>query len=291
MKVYSIVVCYRPDMQRLLSLCESLRMDGAAIVIVDNTEQPFLRVEQLPAGCELVTLGRNTGIAHAQNVGVAAATAAGADVTVFFDQDSTIEPGLVRALVGRLRLGTPDIVAPLYRDDVSNAELPSVRVSRLGLAQAVHRGAAADPYSVDVVISSGTAATKETFTVAGTFDEDLFIDFVDTEWCLRCRSKQVPIRVVPSAVMQHRIGGRSIHLGVAAVFVHSPQRCYYQLRNCFHLFRKGHIPFLFALRETASVFVGRALLLLFVADKSTYIKAYIRGLRDGAKGVTGAMPA
>ena len=291
MHVYSIVVCYRPDVSPLLELCQRLRVDGSAIILVDNTEQPYLRDRQLPSGCQLITLGRNTGIAHAQNVGTAAATVAGADVIAFFDQDSTIEPGLLRTLVGSLNLGVPEIVAPLYRDDVSEADLPSLRVNRYGMTRAVHRGDSSDPYSVDVVISSGTAATKEVFEVAGTFDEGLFIDFVDTEWCLRCRSKQVPIRVVPSAVMRHRIGGKSINLGFATLFVHSPLRCYYQLRNCFHLFRKGHIPFLFALRETVSVFLSRALLLLFVGDRSTYVRAYFCALRDGAKGVTGARPA
>jgi rhamnosyltransferase len=290
-KVYSIIVCYRPDVSRLLGLCERLRLDGSTMILVDNTEQPYLTHRQLPRDCELITLGLNTGIAHAQNVGVAAATAAGADVVAFFDQDSTIEPGLLRALVGPLNLGTPDIVSPLYCDDASKVELPSLRVNRYGMTRAVHRGDSSGPYSVDVVISSGTAATREVFEVAGGFDEGLFIDFVDTEWCFRCRSKQIPIRVVPSAVMHHRIGSKSIDLGFVMIFVHSPLRCYYQLRNCFHLFRKDHIPFLFALRETASVFLSRALLLLFVSQRSTYVKAYLRALRDGAKGVTGGMPA
>ena len=184
-------------------------------MLVDNTEQPYLVDRQLPPGCELITLGLNTGIAHAQNVGTAAATAAGADVIAFLDQDSTIEPGLLRTLSRPLNLGVPDIVSPLYCDDVSEAELPSVRVNRYGMTRAVHRGDSSGPYSVDIVISSGTAATKEVFEVAGTFDEGLFIDFVDTEWCLRCRSKQMSIRVVPSAVMRHRIGSKSISLGVA----------------------------------------------------------------------------
>ena len=259
-------------------------------MVVDNTEKPYLVEPQLPAGCELITLGLNTGIAHAQNVGTAAAMGAGADVIAFFDQDSSIDPGFLPALVSPLRVGVPDIVSPLYCDDASKVELPSVRLNRYGITEAVRRGASSRPYPVDVVISSGTAATKEVFEVAGVFDEGLFIDFVDTEWCLRCRSKQISIHVVPSAVMHHRIGSRSINLGLVTIFVHSPVRCYYQLRNCFHLFRKQHIPFLFALRETASVFFSRALLLLFVGDRSAYVKAYVRALRDGAKGITGAIP-
>ena len=290
MKICCVIVCYRPNVPRLLQLCEALVAAGSAVVVVDNTEQPYLVAQQLPPRCELIIQRRNSGIAHAQNVGTGAAMRAGADVIVFLDQDSTIDPGFLPALVSPLRAGTPDIVSPLYRDDASKAELPAVRVNRYGMTRAVRRGASMGPYPVDVVISSGTAATKEVFALAGTFDEGLFIDFVDTEWCLRCRSKQISIRVVPSAVMHHRIGSRSISLGVMTIFVHSPIRCYYQVRNCFHLFRKQHIPFLFALRETASVFLSRTLLLLFVQDRPAYVKAYFRALRDGARGVTGAIP-
>ena len=290
MKICSVIVCYRPNVRRLLQLCDTLRSDGSTVVVVDNTEQPYLVERELLPGCQLITMGLNTGIAHAQNVGTAAATGAGAEVIAFLDQDSTIERGFLPALVAPLRVGTPDIVSPLYCDDASKAELPSIRVNRYGFTRAVRRGASLGPYPVDIVISSGTAATKEVFDVAGAFDESLFIDFVDTEWCLRCRSKQVSIRVVPSAVMYHRIGSKSVSLGILTIFVHSPVRCYYQLRNCFHLFRKKHIPFLFALRETASVFLSRALLLLFVSDKSAYVKAYCRALWDGAKGVTGPVP-
>lgn len=290
MKVSCVIVCYRPNVSRLHQLCEQLQVGGSAVILVDNTEHPYLVEQQLPLGCVLITLNRNSGIAHAQNVGISAAVAADADVVAFFDQDSTIESSFLSALVAPLHVGTPDIVSPLYRDDASNAELPSIKVNRYGMTRAVHRGDATSPYPVDVVMSSGTAATREVFEVAGVFDEDLFIDFVDTEWCLRCRSKQVSIRVVPSAVMQHRLGSKAIDLGVLTIFVHSPIRCYYQLRNCFHLFRKRHIPFLFAARETASVLLSRTLLLLFVSDRSAYVKAYLRGLRDGAKGVTGALP-
>lgn len=287
-KVYSVIVCYRPDVPQLLQLCKSLLADGSKVILVDNTEAPYLADQQQLADCQLITLGLNRGIAHAQNVGIA--TAAGADVIVFFDQDSKIEPGFLSVLLSPLNIGTPDIVSPLYFDDTSNVELPSLRVSRYGVSRAVQRGDSPRPYPVDVVISSGTAATKEVFEVAGTLDEGLFIDFVDTEWCLRCRSKQISIRVVPSAVMHQRIGGKSINLGITTVFVHSPIRCYYQLRNCFHLFRRRHIPILFAFRETVSVFFNRALLILIVGDKLAYTKAYLCALRDGLKGVTGSKP-
>ncbi len=286
-KVYSVIVCYLPDAPQLFQLCGNLLVDGSKIILVDNTETPYLANQNIPAGCQLITLGFNSGIAHAQNVGIAVATEAGGNVIAFFDQDSKIEQGFLSTLVSSLSIGVPDIVSPLHFDDTSNVGLPSLRVNRYGVSRTVYRGNSLSPYPVDVVISSGSVVTKEVFEVAGTLDEDFYIDHVDTEWCLRCRSKQIPIRVVPLAVMRQRIGSKSINLGITTVFLHSPVRCYYQLRNCFHLFRKPHIPWLFALRETLSIFFSRALLLLLVADKSTYVKAYLCALRDGLKGVTG----
>jgi rhamnosyltransferase len=286
--VTCVIVSYRPDVVRLVNLCEHILADGAKAIVVDNTEAPYLVSDRLPAGSDLITLGYNSGIAHAQNAGVAQALSAGADVLVFFDQDSKIEPEFLRTLVMSLEPGVPAITSPLCVDDDSDIALPSTRLNRFGLPTAVHGADAIHLYPVDVVISSGTAATSEVFEIAGDFDEALFIDSVDTEWCLRCRSKEIPIYVVPSAVMRHRIGSRSVRAGPFSILVHSPLRCYYQLRNCFHLMRKKHVPLTFALMHMVSVIFSRTLLLFFVEDRPAYIGAYLSALRDGLKGVGGA---
>jgi rhamnosyltransferase len=292
--IYSIVVCYRPVLPRLMRLCADILADGARVILVDNTDLPDESTRivpgNLPEGCQLIALGYNSGIAHAQNVGIARALGAGAAVVVFFDQDSMIEPGFLRALVAPLKSGIPEVTSPLYIDADSGQALPSLRINRYGFKSVVHRADSTRPYPVNIAISSGTAATKEVFDVAGGLDETLFIDVVDTEWCLRCRSKQIPIYVVPSAVMRQRIGARSIHLGPFILLVHGPARCYYQLRNCFHLLRKRHVPLTFALTHMASVIFSRMLLLFFVEDRSAYIGAYLAALQDGIKGIGGARP-
>jgi rhamnosyltransferase len=285
--VTCVIVSYRPDVAQLVRLCECILMDGAKVTVVDNTEGPGRIANDLPTGCELITLGKNTGIAHAQNVGVAHSLDAGAAAVVFFDQDSKIQPGFLQALVAPLKCGTPEITSPLYVDDDSNFAMPSLRLGRFGLPIAVYADTK-NPYPVDIVISSGTAATREVFGVAGVFDEALFIDSVDSEWCLRCRSKQIPIRVVPAAMMRHRIGSRVIRVGPFTVLQHSSVRCYYQVRNCFHMMRRKHVPFAFALRHMLSVMLSRTVLLLFVEDRPAYIRAYLAALRDGIKGVAGA---
>ena len=260
-------MCYRPEVAQLAGLCTHVLGDGAKVILVDNTEAPYLDSENLPDRCSLITLGYNSGIAHAQNVGVAASLAAGASILAFFDQDSRIGPGFLAGLVSAITAGTPEIVAPLYVDDVTDIVLPSVRVGRYGLPTAVHRVDASNRYPVDIVISSGTVATREVFDLAGSFDAGLFIDFVDTEWCLRCRGKQIPIYVVPAVVMRHSIGSRHFKFGPLTVLVHSSTRCYYQIRNSLLLLRQRHVPLIFSLQQIASVLCSR-IVLLFADRKS-----------------------
>jgi rhamnosyltransferase len=287
---YCIIVCYRPDIARLIGLCDRALADGAKVILVDNTEAPYLDGGKLPDGCSLITLGFNSGIAHAQNVGVAGALAAGADMLLFFDQDSKVEPGLINSLVGSLSAGVPEIVSPLCVDDASNGAEPAERVNQWGFSTRIHHGEALARYPVDIVISSGTATTREVFDIAGTFDEMFFIDFVDTEWCLRCRSKNIPIYVVPTAVMRHTIGFGLVRVGPFTVVLHSSARCYYQIRNCFLLFRRSHVPRIWAVRQLLSVTLSRTLLLFFVKSPSSYLKSYLLAVRDGLKGIGGAAP-
>lgn len=283
--VFCVVVCYHPDAARLRRLCETLASGGTRVVVVDNTERPTLDDTLLPVGCALVSLGSNTGIAHAQNVGIAAAGDAAA--IAFFDQDSLPPEGMLEAMAAHLRFGQADIVAPACVDDVTGDELPSTRLTGQGRSAAVFSVGSHEPVPVDIVISSGSLATREVFALAGGLDDSFFIDFVDTEWCLRCRAKGIPIRVIPEAVMPHRIGSAGVKVAGRTVSIHSPVRCYYQMRNCFLLLRKKHVPLLYSVRQLVSILGNRTLLLLLVHDKLSYVKAYLSALCDGIRGLSG----
>jgi rhamnosyltransferase len=285
-RVAAVIVTYRPDVAALARLCRSVAPD-ATVVVVDNTEAPGIAGADVAGATEVVALGANTGIAHAQNVGIERALALEAGVIVLFDQDSTVPAGFVTTLASGLDPAAPAVVAPRYVDAAHGFELPSGRLGRFGWPRPVTSGGTLEPYRVDVVMASGTAATRAAYATVGLLDEALFIDHVDSEWCLRCRARGVPIEVVPAAVMEHRIGTASRRVAGVHVLIHSPARCYYQIRNSLLLFRRAHIPFLFALRETVGIVLSRMLLLLFVANRSAYVGAYLAAIKDGLKGVGG----
>jgi len=195
LKIYPIIVCFNPDVSNLNLLCKTLTNNHSAVIIVDNTENSYIAEYVAFPACTLIPLGENTGIAHAQNIGIKQAIKGGADVIVFFDQDSKIENDFLPLLLAPLKVGEPKVVAPVFFDDPEGYEFPAMRLNKYGLLVKTYKRDRNIPYDVDVIISSGTAATAVTFNIAGFMDEDFFIDFVDTEWCLRCRNKNIPIQV------------------------------------------------------------------------------------------------
>ena len=117
MKTYSVIVCYNPEVTNLFLLCQVLINSHSAIVIIDNTEESYISKYESFPNCTLVPLGENTGIAHAQNIGIKHAIKGGADVIVFFDQDSKIENDFLSNLLAPLETGEPRVVAPVLLDN------------------------------------------------------------------------------------------------------------------------------------------------------------------------------
>ena len=283
-------MCYNPDVDNLLNLCHKLQDNNNSIFLIDNTEECYIKGFPARVSCTLISLGRNTGIALAQNVGIKEAIKRGAEVIVFFDQDSKIEDDFLSFLLASVTARSPQVYAPVYFDQAKGYEFPSMKLNRFGILTKVYKGNKVKPYDADVVISSGMAITKEAFDIVGLMDEDFFIDYVDTEWCLRCRSKNIPIKIIPDAIMKHSIGESSKNLGFIRIFTHSPVRSYYLIRNSFHFLKKKHVPLLLGLKEFSSLIVHQIILLLFLKNRGVYLKEYYRAINDGFRGIVGQRP-
>lgn len=287
MKVHAVIVTYQPDTHRLSEMTRVLCHSGIEVIVVDNSEPVFDL--GLDDEVEVICMGKNQGIAAAQNAGIHHALAAQADAIVFFDQDSRIQPGLLEALLKPLDVAEPRIVAPVFFDEKYGFEYPAIRVNRWGWRTKVKPSGWDSPSPVDIVISSGSAANREAFECVGLMDESLFIDYVDTEWCLRARSLGVPIEVVPGARMLHSIGDNSLNLGVARVPVHSAFRRYYRVRNSMLLMGMPHVSKLMALREVLFAFIHQAIILLFIPGRRRYLHYFVKALKDGVRGRKGKM--
>jgi rhamnosyltransferase len=115
----------------------------------------------------------------------------------------------------------------------------------------------------------------------GGLDSDLFIDYVDYEWCLRARARGWRVIGLPSVRMTHELGDEVRLVLGRQVLVHRPRRQYYLIRNAVLLARRRSLPRhwrLHLLGRALRQFVGHTLL---CAPRATRFKWMLRGLVDG----------
>jgi rhamnosyltransferase len=283
---FAVVVAYAPDRPRLLALCALLGRH-ANVIVVDNT--PVADAPPAVPGTLWLSMNGNAGIAAAQNAGIRAALERGAEAVAFFDQDSLPEETLLPNLVAALGQPPRGVVAPVCVDMRTGREYPPFRFNRWGWARPAPAAHETGPVAADLIISSGSIAAAGAFEQAGLMDEDFFIDYVDLEWCIRCRRAGVPITVVPSVSMPHAIGDAVIENGPLTTFVHSPVRAYYRLRNAFLLLRKRHVPVAYTLHEVAAALVHHLLQWRHSQDRGQHARLGWRALVDGLRGVRGKL--
>jgi rhamnosyltransferase len=287
MKIDCVIVCYKPDVVNLANICKALLTNSVNVILVDNSEVSYIAEMSNSLGVELIRLNENLGIAKAQNIGIRLAIENKAEIITFFDQDSEIENDFINNLIGPLKRNRPMVVSPVFFDRKYGFRFPSYKLNRFGLLKEIENRPNETAYDVDVIISSGSAATKEVFEIVGLMNEEYFIDFVDTEWSLRCKNKGVPIKVVPSAIMKHSIGDKSIDLKFMRIFIHSPLRSYYKVRNSFLFYRCRHVPFLFGMKEIVSALTHNFLAIFVVGHRWDYVRNYFEAIRDGLVGRKG----
>jgi rhamnosyltransferase len=186
-------------------------------------------------------------------------------------QASADHPGKVVAAVG------PRIIDP--RDAY---EYPFIRLGWLRNAHLRHRQGGAKTIACDFLISSGSLFAISAVDTIGRFEDALFIDNVDFEWCCRARAADFLLFGVCDATLDHRLGDeRRLILNRFSLVVHSPSRVYYQTRNRLLLYRRGYVPLKWKLKDMLRMTARFVAIMLFVAPRMEYLRMTLLATLDG----------
>lgn len=299
--ILAVVVTYHPDAEVLASLLGALASQVERVQVVDNTPGLHPGLDFLiPAipNLRIEYLGRNAGIAAAQNVGIRRALADGFRYVVFSDQDSTPSWGMVAALrhcheqlqEGGIRVGC---VCPAYFDETTRMSYP-FQVQRPGkLFYGSVPGSEATPWiEIITTISSGTMISTATLSSVGPMREDFFIDHVDTEWCHRARALGFRNYGTSLAKLNHNLGDspfRVWYFGWREHSEYSPTRLYYRFRNFVLLCRLPHVPIRWAVRASWYWLGNLYAHCFFAQHRGANARAILAGLGDGLMGRRGEM--
>ena len=301
-EVASVTVAYNPDAARLAAQLTALAAQVSRMVVVDNGSRHPVREEleamlapEVLARTQWLSLEENQGVALGFNVGVREARSWGARYALLLDHDSVPAAGMVPHLVAAHESadGLERVAAtgPRVHDARDDHEFPFIRLAWPRNRQLRCEGANGR-VACDLLISSGCLLCLEAFEAVGEFDEALFIDYVDFEWCFRARSRGYALYGVCGARLDHRLGDRRLEvLNRYKIVVHSPERLYYMTRNRLMLCWRGYMPLSWKLKDAVRGVAKCAATIWLVQPRAEYARMTLRAFRDAAARRGGKLPA
>jgi len=234
-KICAVIVSYNPG-QIIKDCVESVLKQVDKLLIIDNaSRKPTLKIlfdlQKKSKKIEIIRNKNNFGIANALNIAANYAIKYNYDWLLTLDQDSKLSPVMIETMLNLYRV-LPEkaqnrvaILAPNYKTIKGFAYRQKVR-SKI----------------IPAAITSGQLVKKSTFKKIGLYKDNLFIECVDNDFCLRAKKKGLFTLLVIEAMLYQRIGDNPVlknFLGKKFVLTnHSPVRYYYIYRNSVYLYKK-----------------------------------------------------
>ena len=277
--IAGVVVLYNPDnsvSENILSYIN--QVDRLFAVDNSGNANPAV-IDRIKKFTNLVYIrnGENLGVAQALNLGAQKALENGYDYILTMDQDSKAAPDMVTNMLSCLEVYDPSqvgIITPLHI--ICNVPPQT-------------EGKCSDVF---LTMTSGNLLNLGIYNKVLPFAEELFIDCIDYDCCLKMHQHGYKIIQASSAVLLHKLGNiKTYYLPGRKKFHvtnHPPFRRYYITRNRFYLMNKYRKEFPDFFRDQLIVFFREFLwIILFEKEKLSKIKMVYKGYVDFKKGILG----
>lgn len=289
-KVAAIIISYNPD-NNLLDSVNLLVNQVEKIIIVDNGSESEKKrninlIKEIDKQkIEAIFNEENLGIATALNIGVRKALSQGYNWILTMDQDSKASSNMVEKM-----LEVYNKIDERERKEILSI-FPNFVDERI---QSIEENSNMNSYEyVDADITSGNLLKAEVFDKVGFFDDSLFIDLVDTDFCMRLNEENIKMIKVRDAILYHSLGESQTVKSIFGKFNtsnHSALRRYYMTRNRFYTWEKYKDLNSFTLNRDKKLFKKEFIkIILGERDKINKIKMVFKGYKDYKKGIRGKL--
>jgi len=273
-----VAVLFNPDKGDIENIC--LLANDYKGVIVDNSATPSFPHKYL-GQMKYICMKENKGIAVAHNTAIDIIIQEGfAKYIILIDQDSRLPDGYPLSIANefiQIKELFPNLAA--LGPTVIQKETGEIYKS------AIHPENYAESNFIlkKDIIASGCCLSVEGLKATGLFDTSLFIDFVDTEWCYRAKSKGFIFGITPNVILKHKVGRDEIHIGKHIVSVSAPFRYYYQYRNFVILCARKYVPISFKINFGVKFLMRFFYFPFVISEGRTCWKNMVFGIKDGLK--------
>ncbi len=234
MKTTVIYVTYNANTELLSKSINSIVTQADKVIIVDNTPNKDEKLQIFKnEDVEIIYLEDNFGIAYAQNVGIKNALEKYSEYIMLSDQDTIYPNNYISDMLKIFDIyDNVGAIAPRFIDGMKKSSDGFISLTPIIFKQFFPQSGL---HEVMQVIASGKILNAKYLNNIGLMDENLFIDWVDLEWCWRARNKGYKIIGNADVVIEHQLGDSSRDIRFREVNLRSPIRHYYITRNAFHL--------------------------------------------------------
>lgn len=288
-KVHGVIVTYNPNLELLKQCIESLVYQCKKLHIIDNTPNGCLELETFKnyGNVDIIYLKDNYGIAYTQNVGIKRALEENADYILLSDQDTVYPPDFAEKMLECFKEGKVAACGPLFIDANTGKKQFFIKKGLFGFKRFYPTSG---KHEILQLIASGTILNSRYLSYIGLMKEDLFIDWVDMEWCWRAKKKGYKIIGNADVIINHRLGDNVKNIGFKILTQRSPLRHYYITRNAVYLaFRCNSLGIV--LRITLFLKSFRYILgfSIFMKPHTENLKYTLKGLFHGIIGRLGKL--
>jgi len=226
-KIAGVVIVYFPDLEKLIFNIDSFINHIELLYIVYNSPENIENTNILNSkysNIQLIFNNENIGVAATLNQTAQKALNIGYEWLLTMDQDSSFQSSDYFEAFGKSIIKDIAIFSP--NPDIS----AYTRNGNTGLTE-----------EVQCAITSGNLLNLVIWKMIGGFEEMLFIDEVDNDYCLKATSNGFKIIRFVNIPLVHELGQNktvSFLLNKYTIIIHPPLRNYYIFRNNLYIFSK-----------------------------------------------------
>lgn len=271
-KIIASIILYQPDMKRLEENIDAVRHQVERIVLVINGPGSEEAAKRYACMEDFIIINndKNRGIAYALNQAMKYGYENGYEWVLTLDQDSVVPEDIVERLSRHFNKKRVGIIAPSIVD------------RNVGASEKKTEGWD----DVKMCITSASLTNTSVWREVGGFTNELFIDFVDFDYCAKLIRSGYRIIKDYEVLLLHEVGhARRIHFGKKHEFViynHSAFRRYYYTRNVIY-FYKTYPEMVDVKWEKRELLVRSIMVFIFEKDRLRKAKAMIKGALDSGK--------
>lgn len=274
LKCIAGIVLYNPDLYRLKENITNIYSQVEMIVLVDNNSINFNEVKQLYdnySKLHIISNSENRGVAAALNQIIYFCDENDMEWALTLDQDSVCPLNIIQEFKKYTSFEKVAIICPEIIDRKIELIEKKNKVKEFEI--------------VKNCITSASLINVKICKELSCFDERMFIDYVDFDYCETVIKNDYKIIKVNTVSLLHQLGDSkliNIFGKKIVIYNHSPIRKYYFTRNMIYYIKK-HRDTINVSRTYFNLIKRSLITICFESQKIRKIKMIFKGVRDSKK--------